>query len=513
MTHLIGTDIGTLGTKTVLVDADGDVKASAYEEYGVLNPHPGWAEQWPDVWVQATFKTIRQTIEHSRIDPGDIAGACISSLYGGSGIPVDREMRPLRPCIIWADRRATKECRWVRDSIGTERIFEVTGNVIDPYYGYTKMLWIRENEPSVWGRIHRLATPNAFAAYLLTGAESVDLSSAGNYGGVFDIHRRTWSDEMMEDLGIPRAFFPEEIVSSEEIVGEVTPEGERLSGLRRGTPVSAGGIDAPVSALAGGAILDGDLASMLGTSMCNGFISHTPRLSPRLVNFPYVVNGRRYTYGFTGVVTAGYCVRWFRDELGKWEKRISEGVEEDAYQLLDLEASKAPPGSDGLVFLPHMMVGERAPYWDEHLRGGLLGLTVNHTKGHIFRAILEGVAYAMRYSIEAAREAGLPIRRATLVDGGARSRLWRQIIADITGLSMDYIPEAQGAPLGDAILAGLGTGEIRDHRIIELWLGEKVKTEPDPLVTGRYEGYYRVYKESLEANREIFKKMGELEGA
>ena len=513
MTHLVGTDIGTLGTKTVLVDTEGEVKASAYEEYGVLNPHPGWAEQWPDVWVQATFKTIRQTIEQSRIDPGDIAGACISSLYGGSGIPVDREMRPLRPCIIWADRRATKECRWVRDSVGTERIFEVTGNVIDPYYGYTKMLWIRENEPSVWGRIHRLATPNAFAAYLLTGSESVDLSSAGNYGGVFDIHRRTWSDEMMEDLGIPRAYFPEEIVSSEEIVGEVTPEGEKLSGLKRGTPVSAGGIDAPVSALAGGAILDGDLASMLGTSMCNGFISHTPRLSPRLVNFPYVVNGRRYTYGFTGVVTAGYCVRWFRDELGKWEKRIAEGVEEDAYQLLDLEASKAPPGSDGLVFLPHMMVGERAPYWDEHIRGGLLGLTVNHTKGHIFRAILEGVAYAMRYSIEAAQEAGQPIRRATLVDGGARSRLWRQIIADVTGLSMDYIPDAKGAPLGDAILAGLGTGQIMDHRIIELWLGEKVKTEPDPGNRKIYEAQYAIYKQSLEANREIFKKMGEIEGA
>ena len=160
--------------------------------------------------------------------------------------------------------------------------------------------------------------------------------------------------------------------------------------------------------------------------------------------------------------------------------------------------------------MPHMMVGERAPYWDDHLRGGLLGLTVSHTKGHIFRAILEGVAYAMRYSIEAAKEAGLPINRATLVDGGARSRLWRQIIADVTGLAMDYIPDAKGAPLGDAILAGLGTDALKDHRVIEDWLGEKVKTEPDPQNTRKYEGHYAIYRDSLEANREIFKKIGEL---
>ena len=513
MTHLIGTDIGTTGTKTVLTDTQGKVKATAYKEYTVLNPHPGWAEQWPQVWTQAANETIRQTIRQSKIDPKDIAGACISSLYGGSGIPVDRSFRPLRPCIIWADRRATKECQWVRESIGTDDIFKITGNVIDPYYGYTKMLWIRFHELNTWRRTHRLVTPNAYAAYLLTGSESIDLSSAGNYGGIFDIHRRDWSEEMMQRLGIPRDYFPEEIVPSEEVIGEVTAEGEKMSGLRKGTPVCAGGIDAPVSALAGGAIRDGDLASMLGTSMCNGFIGHTPRLSPRLVNFPYVINGREHTYSFTGVVTAGYCVRWFRDELGKWEKRIAENVKGDAYEFLDKDASGVPPGSDGLIFLPHMMVGERAPYWDEHLRGAYLGLTVSHTKAHMYRAILEGVAYAMRYSIDAAKEACLPINRATLVDGGAKSSLWRQIIADATGLTMEYIPDAKGAPLGDALLAGLGTGTLRDHAIIEEWIGPKVKTAPDPERMKTYEKCYRLYRESLEATREIFKKMGELAGA
>ncbi len=508
MTFLLGTDIGTLGTKTVIADTEGNVKASTFQEYGVLNPQQGWAEQWPDVWAEATYSTIRRAIELAKIDPGEIAGASISSLYGGSGIPLDEKMEPLRPCIIWADRRATEECRWLRENVGRDELYEVTGNVIDPYYGYTKMLWIRENEPDVWGRLHRFETPNAYVIRELTGEESIDYSSAGNYGGLFDIHKRDWSEPMMELLGVPRRLFPEKIHSSEEVVGEVTPEGSELTGLRRGTPVCAGGIDAAVSALAGGAIRDGDLASMLGTSMCNGVISHTPRLSPRMVNFPYVVNGRRYTYSFTGITTAGYCVRWFRDELGAEEVGRAEREGVDAYGLLDRSAEMVPPGSDNLLFLPHMMVGERAPYWDDHLRGALLGLTVYHTRAHIFRAVLEGVAYALRYSLEAVREAGTEIGRATLVDGGARSPLWRQIIADVTGVTMDYITDAQGAPLGDAILAGLGTGELGSHDVIDDWIKEKIPTVPNPENVGRYETMYRFYVESLKGMSTLYGRWG-----
>ena len=506
MTYLAGTDIGTLGTKTVLIDTEGHVKASAYQEHGVLTPRQGWAEQWPDVWADAAYKTLSRAVKDSGVDPGDITGLSISSLYGGSGIPLDREMRPIRPCIIWADRRATEECGWVRQKVGVDAIFKETGNVVDPYYGYTKMIWIRDKEPRNWERLHRLETPNAYCVRGLTGEESVDYSSAGNYGGIFDIHRRAWSEEMMERLGIPRKLFPERIHSSEEVVGEVSAEGSRLTGLKPGTPVCAGGIDAAVSALAGGAVLEGDLASMLGTSMCNGFISHTPRLSPRMVNFPYVVNGRRHLYSFTGIATAGFCVRWFRDELGVAEKERAAETGEDAYKLLDGMAEKVPPGSDGLIFMPHMMVGERAPYWDEHLRGGLLGLTVYHTRAHVFRAILEGVAYAMRYSLEAAQETGMKINRATLVDGGARSPLWRQIIADVTGLKMSYIPGAQGAPMGDAMLAGLGTNAISGYSVIEEWIHDKIEMKPDPRREAVYSHYYSLYKAALDASRLVFKE-------
>jgi len=254
-----------------------------------------------------------------------------------------------------------------------------------------------------------------------------------------------------------------------------------------------------------GALEDGDVAVMLGTSMCNGFISHSLRLSPRLVNFPYVVEGRRWLYSFTGVTTAGYCIRWFRDNLGRLEALLAPEIGMDAYALLDREAERIPAGSEGLIFLPHMMVGERAPYWDEHLRGGLLGLTVYHTRAHLFRAFLEGVAYAARYSLEAAREAGHPLRRIMLVDGGARSKLWRHILADVTGLRMLYLPQAVGAPLGDALLAAVAVGAVRDVRAIWSWLGEGLWVEPNPEHSRLYEAYYGLYRRSLEACGVVFR--------
>lgn len=497
MTYLIGTDIGTMGTKTVLVDTEGKVHGESFKEYGVLTPQQGWAEQWPTPWTYAAFETIKQAIERSGVNPVDVAGVCISALYGGSGIPVDKEFNPIRPCLIWADRRANDECKWVREKIGAEELYKVTGNVIDPYYGYTKMLWVRENEPENWAKIHRFETPHAYVIRQITGEENIDYSSAGNYGGIFNLKKRGWSYEMMEELGIPREYFPEKILSSEEIVGEVTSDVSKQTGLAKGTPICAGGIDACLSTLAGGAIEDGDLVSMLGTSMCNGVVSHKDRISPKMINYPYVVKGKEYTYSFTGISTAGYCVTWFRDELGAGELEVQNKTGESAYKQLDKLAADVPLGSGDLLFLPHMMVGERAPYWDENIRGAYLGLGVYHTRAHMFRAVLEGVAYAMRYSIDAARDAGVKINRATLVDGGASSPLWRQIVADVTDIEMNYIPNTLGAPTGDAILAGLGTGVLKDHKVIEEWIGEKHPTKPNQDNVAKYERLYKLYVESV----------------
>jgi xylulokinase len=382
--------------------------------------------------------------------------------------------------------------------------------VIDPYYGYPKMLWIKNNEPKIWDQIHQFVTPNAYCIYKISDEVSVDYSSAGNYGGIFDIHKMTWSEKLMEELEIPRWFFPEVISMAKDVVGEVTEEGARLTGLTKGTPISAGGIDAPVSALAVGAMMDGDLSLMMGTSMCNGFINHKLRLSPKLINYPYVLNDKEVLYSFAGVVTAGYCIRWFRDQLGKTEKDLAEAVDVSAYEILDLEAEKVSAGSNGLVFLPHMMVGERAPYWDDYVRGSLLGLTVFHTKAHLFRAFLEGVSYALRYCIEVAVETGMPIKRTLLVDGGAKSRLWRSILTDVTRLEMIYIAQNPGAPLGDALLAGLGSEVIEDPKVINEWLEITEPTKPDTQNTSIYNQYYNLFKKIYEGNRKIYENLSQI---
>ena len=507
MTYLIGTDIGTLGTKTVLVDSTGKVHAEAFQEYDVITPKQGWAEQWPTPWIESTYSTIKEVIGKSEVNPRDIAGLSISALYGGSGIPVDKKFEPIRPCLIWADRRAIEECKWVSETIGVEELYRITANVIDPYYGYTKILWIKNHEQKNWEKIHRFETPNAYVIRNLTGVESIDYSSAGNVGGIFNLDKRDWSEELMEELGIPRSLFPEKIISSESIVGESTRDITKKTGLAKGTPICAGGIDAPVSALAGGAIINGDLASMLGTSMCNGVVGTEKRISPKMINYPYVVNGINTLYSFTGISTAGFSLRWFRDQFGKEELETQIKTGESAYKQLDKLAETVNVGSGDLIFLPHMMVGERAPYWDEHIRGAFLGLTVYHTKSHMFRAILEGVAYAMRYSIDAALETGFKIKRATLVDGGASSPLWRQIISDITEIEFQYIPNTLGAPIGDAILAGLGTGEIKDHKIIEEWIGEKISTKPSPKNVELYRKFYKLYSGAIEKLTPFFNQL------
>jgi len=500
----LGTDIGTFGTKSCLVDSSGKIVASSFIETDILIPNPGWAEQWPDVWWNAYVESVKRVLKTSGANPEDIAGLSISGLFSGSGVPVDREFKPIRPAIIWMDRRAIEETECIRKEIGEDKIFEKTGNVVDPYYGFPKILWIRKHEPKNWERIHQLMTIYGYVVYKLTGVSCIDHSSAGNIGGIYDIHKRAWCEELMEALGIPRTFFPEKIHCSKDVVGEITDEGAKATGLRKGTAVVAGGIDAPVSALSVTALNDGDLTSMIGTSMCNGVIQDELRLSKKIVSLPHVAYDLQKTYSHSGIATAGAVVRWFRDMLSQHEKLVAERSGISAYMLLDKMAEKIKPGAEGLIFTPHMMVGERAPFWSMDMRSCLFGLTISHTKAHIYRAFLESVAYALKHSIEVAREAGIPIKRTILVDGGAKSPIWRQIMADVTGLELYYVGGAPGAPLGDALLAGVGTGYLKYETINE-WVKVDTSVKPNPENTKLYEKYYRLYKKLHESLEECYR--------
>jgi len=492
--YLIGVDIGTFGTKSVVVSLEGKVLGSALVEYEVEHPRPSWAEQWPQVWEEAAYNAIKGSIEKAGITPSDVAGVCISGLYGGSGIPVDKEFHPLRPCLIWMDRRATDEVKWIKENTDLDRVFEITGNYVDTYFGYPKMLWIKNNEPQIWERVHKFVPPSSYVEYCLTGRLAIDYSSAGNLGGIFDIHRLCWSEELSKELRIPLEKLPERLVASTDIVGEVTTEAAEKCGLPAGTPVIAGGIDAPMATLGAGAIESGDNVAMMGTSTCWGVIHRGEGYSRNLVSMPNVVNSSEEIYTWGGAATSGGLVRWFRDRFGESEVEKAAKVGRDPYQLLDARAAEIPPGSDGLVILPYFM-GERAPLWDPGARGTIFGLTLYHTKLHVFRALMEAAAYSLRHSIEVGETIGIHLKEETRIVGGVtKSNLWTKILADVTGRRMLIPAGGVGAPLGGALLAGIGVGLIADYRVIERWTRiERVNT-PNPVTKEVYDKYYALYR-------------------
>ena len=329
MDYVIGVDIGTQSTKALLCRARGSIVAQWSESYQPDTPAPMWAEQWPQVWLDATLACIAGCVRAAAAaDPAfvrdNVRAICISSLYGGSGIAVDADMNPLHPALIWLDRRANDEADWVRAHVDVARFETVTGNGIDSFYGFTKMLWMKNHRPEVWAKTRWLVPPNAFVVWHLTGQLAVDRSAAGTIGGVYDWRRATWSGEMLDALGIPRAMMPERLVGSGEVVGLLTREAGARLGLPSGVPVLGGGVDAAMATFAAGVTRKGQHVAMIGTSMCWGYI--TRDVDPRhgLVSMPYVFGPAGDLYVFGGASTAGGCVTWFRELLR------SDGAELDA---------------------------------------------------------------------------------------------------------------------------------------------------------------------------------------
>lgn len=506
--YLLGSDIGTTLTKTVLVDMAGKEIAAATSEYGVLHPRPLWAEQWPDVWLDAFVASVREVVGKAAIHPEQIVGIGVSGLYGGSGIPVDKTMTPIRPCIIWMDRRAEEEVNWVRSHLDVEKLFKITGNGVDSYHGFTKMLWMKRHEPDAWKRVYRFVTPNGYVIHHLTGELAIDQSSAGNIGGVFDLSARTWSKASCEWLGIPTAKLPERIVESSDIVGRITPSSAKLTGLAAGTPVIAGGIDAAVATLSAGAFDPGNHVAMIGTSMCWGVVHDGESVSPNLVSMPYVAYPTSKVYTFGGAATAGALPRWFRDEFGQAEAMDAEAGGASAYQLLDAAASKVSPGADRLVVLPYFM-GERSPIWDSGARGTILGLTLSHSRAHVYRALLEGVAFALRHNIEAGVDMGFELDdTCVLVGGAANSPVWAQILSDVTGYKLIAVRGSEAA-LGAALLAGIGTGCVDSFEAIRGWLVHGETIHPDSATKGIYDRLFHIYKQTY---RNLKSTMHELSG-
>jgi sugar (pentulose or hexulose) kinase len=494
MRYVIGVDVGTQSTKCLLVGVDGKVHAHSSVAYRPETPKPLWAQQDCAVWFDAVCESVRACVAQSGIAPSDIAAMCVSSLYGGAGIPVDDAMRPLHPCLIWMDRRATAEVDAVNATIDVARLEAITGNGVDSYYGFTKMLWIREHLPEVWSKTRYFLPPNSFINWRLTGELAVDHSSAGNIGGVYDAAQRGWSHEALDMLGIPVRMMPPRLVESSDVVGGLSAEWAAKLGLAEGMPLMAGGVDAAVATLCAGVTGSGDHVAMIGTSMCWGFVSPTVDARHKLVTMPHVYRGADRSYVFGGAMAAGAAVTWFRDTFCQAEVAEAARTRENAHALIEREAIEVPPGAQGLVFLPYLM-GERSPIWDAQAKGAFIGLSLAHSRAHLYRAVLEGVSFALQHNIEAGRQSGQPLDdRLIVVGGAAHSDLWMQIAADITGYPVFTIEDEVEAALGAAMLAALGAGLIDAAMAESGWVTLVERARPEPAAQAVYRERFDIYK-------------------
>ncbi len=487
---VVGVDIGTQSTKAALMSVDGRLLAQHAEAYAVDMPRPLWAQQAAQPWLDAVRRCIRGVVDAHRRNAGMADGAvravAISGLYGGSGIPVDDQLEPLHPCLIWMDRRAEAQVRWVREHVDLAALQRITGNGVDSYYGFTKMMWLRDHEPEVWRRTWKLLPPNAWVIAKLTGEVAIDHSSAGNLGGVYDLSARGWSGEMLDRLELPRRLLPDRIVASHAVVGTLRAAEAPALGLPAGTPIVAGGIDAAVATLAAGAVRPGRHVAMLGTSMCWGTVRDGHEGGAGLITMPHVAGALDRVYTFGGALTAGAAEVWARQAL--WD---GGAVPEPA--ALEREAAALPAGADGLLFLPYLM-GERSPVWDARASASFLGLGLRHRRIHLYRAVLEGVAFALQHNIASALASTDGLDEELIVVGGAaRSDLWMQIVADVTGRPVRTLAEDVEATQGAAMLAAHGVGLVDEDAMARGWVQPVPRAMPDPTRRAVYASVYEQY--------------------
>ncbi|HZJ77924.1 MAG TPA: FGGY-family carbohydrate kinase [Clostridia bacterium] len=497
---LIGCDIGTSSTKAVAMTAQGEMLASSSEGYGIITQHPSWAEQWPDVWADAAIKTISEVAK--KVDTSKIAGICISALYGGSGVMCDEKMEPIRPTIIWMDRRAHEESKWIEKEIGEKTIFDISANGIDSYFGYAKLLWVKNHEPKLFERIRMIFPIHSYIVYLLTGKITVDYCSAGNIGGIYDFDKKCWSEEIAERLSIKLNTLPNNFGIPTKISGTLTEKFSQKLGIPSDVPVCFGTVDCVASMLSAGIVRSGDNAAVLGTSLNWGYISEDRPIDPKLISTPYYITDKKMNYTYGGASTAGALPRWFMNNFINDESS-------DAYKRLEKEVEKnIPVGSGGLMVLPYFM-GERTPIWDENASGLIMGLSLMHTKEHIFRAFLESTAYSLLDIMNSMTNKG-KLEKLVLVGGGSKSPLWRKIFADVTGLPV-YTPiNPVEAPLGDAFMAGLATGLIANTQEIENWVKFNPPVFPDSENHKKYCELFKVYKSLYPSLKGDMKKLREL---
>ncbi len=498
--YLLGIDIGTSACKVAVFEKDGTVAAQATGSYPVYYPKEGWAEQNPEEWWMAVCCAIREVLKKGEISPEEIKGVGIDG-QSWSAIAIDAQGKVLTNTPIWMDTRAQSICDRLNTEIGGEKIFQVSGNSLQPSYTTAKILWYKENLPEVYQKIDKILQSNSYIAFRLTGAITQEPSQG--YGlHCFDMHRGMWDEDMCEKLGIPRSFLPE-IVPCDQVVGTVTEKAAEECGLQVGTPVVAGGLDAACGTLGAGVIHPGETQEQGGQAGGMSICMDRYQADPRLILGFHVVPGKWLLQG--GTTGGGGVMRWFEREFADYERSIAEKKGESSLVQLNEIAEDIPAGSEGVLFLPYM-AGERSPIWNPDAKGVFYGLDFSKTKGHMVRACMEGVAFSLRHNLEVAREGGAKADVLRAMGGAANSLLWTQIKADVTGKTIIVPSSDTATTLGAAILAGIGVGMYQSYEeAVALTVKETRKHQADPRTKEIYDQAFGKYKELYGALEPLMK--------
>ena len=490
---LLGIDVGTSSVKAALLDPRGNLHAAGQAEYPLHHLRPAWVEQDPDDWWRGACQAVKVALAKAPHGAERVLGLAISC-QAPTLLALDRSGQPLRPAMIWMDRRAEAEIVQLAEEMGADQIYRITGNRPDAFYVAARLLWLRNHEPEVLRRTWQFVQVNGYINYRLTGQLTLDPSNAVLLQ-MRDYHKEEWSEALCAACGVEPSQFPR-VMAAHNIQGELTRQAAEATGLRAGTPVMAGTVDSAAAALEVGVVEPGIAAEMTGTSTVVIIPNNRGLTEPALIAMPHALPGIHLLLG--AMVASGGCLRWFRDQFGQPEVQAAAEGKGDAFDLLTRQAAEVPVGSGGVIFLPYMM-GERSPLWHTNARGVFFGLSLATPKAALVRSILEGAAFALRHNMEVALRAGAEVRELRSVGGCSRSDLWNQIKADVLGRPLLLPRTSVGSPFGAAVLAGMGLGiypDVRKSLLEMVQLGRRF--DPIPANHERYTRTYQVFRDIYE---------------
>lgn len=506
---LLGMDYGTGGGKVCIIDEDANVLAYAFREYPIITSYDSWSEHNANLYWSLTCEMIKEVLEKTNIDSKQIQGIGTSSALP-SLVMIDKDGNPINNAYNLMDRRAKKEVALIKDLIGFEKLFNITANRLEDHPVIVNLLWEKNNRPKDYENIYKALTIDGFIRYKLTGKATAHYSAGPFYGVSYNILKNTIEKGILDKIGIDESILPE-FTPCEKIIGEVTEAAALETGLAPNIAVVGGQVDCNAGWIGAGAIEVGDIQMNLGTCGNFGVIHKNVSFLDSMINFAYTKDSDNTFITVPTTTTGGQSIRYLRDEFSHLEVAMEKLIPDyDSYDFLNMEAEKIPAGSEGLIILPYLM-GERTPIWDVDARGVIFGLSLNHTKGHIVRAMMEAVAYALYDSFTLIKEKGIKINYPLVLnEGGAKSNLWRRIITDVFNIPTVLVKNRVGAPYGDAILAGVATGIFKDYSIAK----EKAEyinlMEPINENNKVYMEYFKLYKDLYNNVKDNFKELSKI---